>query len=208
MVRQTKAIIPILVLTLVACSGTGESADTSDSAGATDTANTSGATSTSESRPTATSATTVPNMETTVPATEDPGDGIDAASVDACALLTDDEIVSILGEAPEGDNEIFGGWDASCYWEVVDDGERRSLSVEFADLGQLAVEEFQNWKAVQTVVKDSVAVGDEAFLAEFGFNGVSLVIRDGGLILFLNADAEGHAETIEQLGPVLLGRIG
>jgi hypothetical protein len=208
MVRQTRAIVPVLVLTLVACSGTGESADTSDSAGATDTANTSGATSTSESRPAATSATTVPSLETTVPATEDPEDGIDAASVDACALLTDDEIVSILGEVPEGDNETLG-FDASCRWAVVDDeGRERSLSVEFADLGQLAVEEFQNWKEVVTVVDDSVAVGDEAFLAEYGFNGSSLVIRDGGLILFLNANAEGHAETIEQLGPVVLGRIG
>ena len=208
MVRQTKAIIPILVLTLVACSGTGGSADTSDTAGGTDTANTSGVTSTSESQPAATPATTMPSMETTM-ATQDPEDGIDAGPVDACALLTDDEIVSILGEAPEGDNETFGGFDASCRWEVVDDrGQERSLSVELADLGQLAVEEFQNWKELVTVVEDSVAVGDEAFLAEHGFNGASLVVRDGGLLLFLNANAEGHAETIEELGPVVLGRIG
>ena len=197
-----------LVAVLLAGAACGGDATAETEAADTTTAEQSADTTAAE-QPAPTSTVAESESETT-PAGEEGGDtGVENTAVDACDLLTEDEVAAVIGGPADIDNEDVGGYDAACYWETADeDGIYAQVAVELADLGEFAQEEYENWTELVTIVEESVSLGDEAFLGLYSVGGSQLVVRDGTLLLFVSTTEEGHEETIKTYGSLVLDRLG
>lgn len=136
------------------------------------------------------------------------GKGADVSAVDACALFTEGEIAALVGPNPTADNEALG-FDTVCYWEAVaEDGTSASLSVELGHLDQFAEEEFNSWQENLDVVDDSVPLGDEALLARYGLEGSTVLVRQGGLLVFVSTTVSGVEDTIVDMAESVLQQVG
>lgn len=195
---KRRTLVAVTLLWVMTACGGGQTTDGGDTSTPTTTAQ----------QPAATTTPPEPGSETTEGGDEAAAPaGVDTNSVDACTLLTDEEVASILESPGEGSEEDLG-WDAACRWESVDDeGVPTALTVELADLGELAEEELQNWREITTVIEDSVPIGDEAFLALNGIDGSSIIVRDGTLLVFVSTTSAGHEEVIKDLGSAVLERL-
>ena len=197
-IMMRRVLVAVTLLGVMAACGAGETTDGGEIPTST----------TTSQEPAPTTTPEEPGSDTTGGGDDAAPTGVDTSSVDACTLLTDEEVASIL-EGPADGSEEDLGWDAACLWEIVDDdGFLTALTVELAELGEFAEEELQNWREITTVIEESVPIGDEAFLALNGIEGSSIVIRDGTLLVFVSTTAAGHEETIKGLGSTVLERLG
>ncbi|MBN1238868.1 MAG: DUF3558 family protein [Gammaproteobacteria bacterium] len=132
------------------------------------------------------------------------------AAADACSLLADDEVHALLGQGATGREEAGLGFDLACYWYAAGpNGMRREASVEVSRLEPEAAlrGEYDTFKETMTFREDVSGVGAEAFLAQYGLSGSSLVIRTDSLLVFLNTTERDREAMLKQLGPGVLERL-
>ena len=141
-----------------------------------------------------------------------PADGgtRDLTAIDACSLLTGDEVREILGQGASGRPDPAAGFDLSCYWYAGGPtGRQQEVSVEASRLQPKSAleEEFNAFKTNMTLRADVSGIGDEAFLAQYSGSGSALVIRTGTLLVFINTTEPGRDEMLKKVGPSVLGRL-
>lgn len=131
------------------------------------------------------------------------------AAIDACSLLTGDDVRAILGQDAAGEEET-GGFDLACYWNAAGpNGMRQRVSVEVARLEPEAAlrGEYNTFKENMTFREEVSGVGAEAFLAQTGLSGSALVIRTDNLLVFLKTSEPDQEAMLKQLGPTVLNRL-
>ena len=131
-------------------------------------------------------------------------------AIDACSLLTADEVRTILGQSASGQPDPDAGFDLSCNWDAESpDGMRQAVSVEVGRLQPESAlrQEFNTFKKNMTFQANVSGIGDEAFLAQYGLSGSSLVIRADDLLVFINTTEKGQGEMLKKLGPGVLDRL-
>ena len=134
----------------------------------------------------------------------------DLTAIDACSLLTGDEVREILGQGASGRPDPAAGFDLSCYWYAGGPtGRQHEVSVEASRLHPESAlrEEFNTFKTNMTLRADVGGIGDEAFLAQYSGSGSALVIRAGTLLVFLNTTEPGRDEMLKKVGPSVFGRL-
>jgi hypothetical protein len=138
------------------------------------------------------------------------------AAIDACSLLTGDEVRAILGQDAVGEEGTEAGFDLACHWyaEAQPDEERafgrKEVSVEVGRLEPEAVlrEAYNTFKESMAVREEVGGVGAEAFLAQYILPGSSaLVMRTNNLLVFLNTSEPDQEAMLKQLGPTVLNRL-
>ena len=130
-------------------------------------------------------------------------------TIDACSLLTADEVRAILGQSAPGQPDT-GGFDLACYWYAEGPrGRQLEVSVEAGRLQPESAlrEEYDTFKENMTFREDVGGIGDEAFLAQYSASGSALVIRANDLLVFINTTEPGQEEMLKTLGPGVLGRL-
>jgi hypothetical protein len=143
-----------------------------------------------------------------------PGAG-SLAAIDACSLLTGEEVRAILGQDAVGEEETDFGFDLACYWyAAAPPGTQRAfarqeVSVEVGRLEPEAAlrDEYNTFKENMTFREDVSGMGAEAFLAQYGLSGSALVIRTDNLLVFLNTSEPDQEAMLKQLGPTVLNRL-
>lgn len=127
---------------------------------------------------------------------------------DACALLTDNEVASILGVAAQGMDDPFSGFDAACTWASLDNGTTQELSIQVGQLDvSFIVNEFNAFRENMTIEEQVAGIGDDAFIAQYGLEGASLALRAGTFIVFINTTRADQEETLKALAPEVLARL-
>jgi hypothetical protein len=137
------------------------------------------------------------------------------AAIDACSLLTGDEVRAILGQDAAGEEETGFGFDLACYWYAESDPDeqrafaRKEVSVEVGRLEPEAAlrDEYNTFKENMTFREEVSGMGAEAFLAQYGLSGSALVIRTNSLLVFLNTSEPDQETMLKQLGPTVLNRL-
>lgn len=132
------------------------------------------------------------------------------AAIDACSLLTADEVRTILGQSASGQPDPAGGFDLSCDWDAEDpDGMRQGVSLEVGRLEPESAlrQEFNTFKTNMTFQADVSGIGDEAFLAQYSLSGSALVIRADSLLVFIKTTEPDRQEALKTLGPAVLDRL-
>jgi hypothetical protein len=136
------------------------------------------------------------------------------AAIDACSLLTGEEVRAILGQDATGQEDADSGFDLACSWNApAPPGMQRAfaeqeVSVEVARLEPEAVlrDQYNAFKENMAFREDVSDVGAEAFLAEY-ISGSALVIRTDSLLVFLNTGEPDQEAMLKQLGPTVLNRL-
>lgn len=131
-------------------------------------------------------------------------------AIDACSLLTADEVRAMLGQSAAGRPDPAAGFDLACYWYAGGPtGRQQEVSVEAGRLEPESAlrQEYNTFKKNMTFKEDVGGVGEEAFLAQYSGSGSALVIRTGDLLVFINTTEPGQDERLKKLGPAVLDRL-
>jgi hypothetical protein len=146
--------------------------------------------------------------DTAAPEADAPGPAR-AASLDACALFTADEVRSILGAEAKGTRPDVTGFDLACDWSAGEAGEPpQELSIEVGRLSALSVKrEYDGFKDSMAFREEVEGIGDEAFFADPAGPGAILVTRSDTLLVFVSTSVPTQENRLKDLGQVLLERL-
>lgn len=151
---------------------------------------------------------TTPDVATAPDVTTDPTTGDTSAgpsdSVDACSLLTNEDVSQVLGGPVVGAGPTFGPGESLCAWEIEGDW---SVTVSVGTPGTAPGNQFDPETALYLGIADPVGSFEGAYYVGLGIVAFAVDERVNTIQVVSPAGEEASRSGAETLAPVVAQRL-